>query len=161
MVHAHAETQATDGAHIVDASTQCGEDLPRVREADVDRGRLAGTYIGTQMIDALRVMCAAWPRGPVDADFHEPLRTDVPVLLLSGAADPVTPPGNAEAAMRGLTNARHLVLPDEGHGQVGVFCIDRVFAGFLGTPAPKTLDASCLARRRTPPFFVGAGGPSP
>lgn len=142
-------------------SVVCAEDLPRVRESDVDRERLAATYLGTDMIDALRVLCAAWPRGPVDPDFHQPLRSDAPVLLLSGSADPVTPPANGEAALRGLRNARHIVVPDEGHSQVGVHCMDRVFADFLREPAPATLDVACLARRRTPPFFVGAGGPSP
>jgi pimeloyl-ACP methyl ester carboxylesterase len=142
-------------------SVVCAEDLPRVREADVDRERLAATYLGTDMIDALRVLCAAWPRGPVDPDFHQPLRSDTPVLLLSGSADPVTPPANGEAALRDLRNARHLVVPDEGHSQVGVHCMDRIFADFLREPAPATLDVACLERRRTPPFFVGAGGPAP
>ncbi len=142
-------------------SVVCAEDLPRIRESDIDRERLSDTYLGTDMIDALRVLCAAWPRGPVDRDFHEPLRSDTPVLLLSGGADPVTPPGNGEAALRGLRNARHVVVPDEGHSQVGVHCIDRVFADFMREPAPATLDMRCLERRRTPPFFVGAGGPAP
>jgi pimeloyl-ACP methyl ester carboxylesterase len=142
-------------------SVVCAEDMPRIRDADLDRGRLAATYLGTDMIDALRSVCAVWPRGPVDADFNAPLSSDTPVLLLSGSADPVTPPANAEAAMRGLRNARHLVLPNEGHGQVGVYCIDRVFADFLREPAPAALDTRCLERRRTQPFFVGAGGPAP
>ena len=142
-------------------SVVCAEDVPRIREADIDRERLSATYLGTDMIDALRVLCAAWPRGPVDPDFHEPLRADTPVLLLSGAADPVTPPGNGEAALRGLRNARHVVLPDEGHSQVGVHCMDRVFADFLSETTPAALDVACLQRRRTPPFFVGAGGPAP
>ena len=40
----------------------------------------------------LQSLCEVWPRGPIDADLHAPLKSDVPVLLLSGGNDPVTPP---------------------------------------------------------------------
>ena len=139
----------------------CSEDLPFVRDTDIDRKRLEATYFGTAFLDSLRSICAVWPRGPVDADFRQPLRSPVPVLLLSGSDDPVTPPANAVAAMAGLKNSRHLVLEGEGHGQVGAYCMDRVLAGFLRDATPATLDTACLARRSPTPFFIGTAGPAP
>jgi pimeloyl-ACP methyl ester carboxylesterase len=140
-------------------SVVCAEDLPFIGE--VDRARLAATYMGADIIDPLRRVCAIWPRGPVDAGFREPLKSTVPVLLLSGSADPVTPPAYAETAMRGLTVARHVVLQDEGHGQLGATCMDRVLRDFIATPAPAKLDLKCLERRSAAPFFTSLAGPTP
>jgi pimeloyl-ACP methyl ester carboxylesterase len=140
-------------------SVVCAEDLPFIGE--VDRARLAATYMGADMIDPLRRICAIWPRGPVDAGFREPLKSTVPVLLLSGSADPVTPPAYAEAALRGLADARHVVLQDEGHGQLGATCMDRVLRDFIATPAPAKLDLKCLERRSAAPFFTSLAGPTP
>jgi pimeloyl-ACP methyl ester carboxylesterase len=140
-------------------SVVCAEDLPFIGE--VDRARLAATYMGTDMIDPLRRVCAIWPRGPVDAGFRGPLKSTVPVLLLSGSADPVTPPAYAEAALRGLADARHVVLQDEGHGQLGATCMDRVLRDFIATPAPAKLDLKCLERRSAAPFFTSLAGPTP
>jgi len=142
-------------------SVICSEDIPFVEERSVDRARLASTYLGTEMLEGLRAICTVWPRGPVDADLRAPLASDVPVLLLSGADDPVTPPAGAVAAMQGLARSRHLVVPGEGHGQVGVTCMDRVMAAFVRDADPKALDASCLERSRPAPFFTSPAGPPP
>ena len=145
----------------MNSTVVCAEDIPFVDAARIDRAALAGTYLGTEMLDSLRAICSVWPRGPVDADFREPLTSDVPVLLLSGSDDPVTPPSNAVAAMPGLRHARHLVIDGEGHGQLGVTCMDRVMAEFVRDADPAKLDASCLKRARPAPFFTSPSGPPP
>lgn len=142
-------------------SVVCTEDLPFVDTAAVDRERLAATFLGTSLLDALQALCAFWPRGVLDADLHAPLRADTPLLLLSGADDPVTPPVNAERAMQGFGRARHLVLPGQGHGQIGVTCMDRLVATFLRDLDPTGLDARCLESVRPVPFFTTLAGPEP
>ena len=112
-------------------------------------------------MDALTEICKLWPRGPVDADLHSPLLSDVPTLLLSGEADPVTPPADAERAALGLTRHRLLTLSGEGHGQVATGCVPRLMAEFLDAAAPTVLDASCLERHSPAPFFVSMTGPAP
>jgi pimeloyl-ACP methyl ester carboxylesterase len=102
-----------------------------------------------------------WPKGPVDADLHAVLHSDVPTLLLSGEADPVTPPAAAEHLARGLTRRRHLVLSGEGHGQLGTSCVPRLMAAFLDTADPDKLDSSCLEKHSAQPFFVSSAGPAP
>ena len=145
----------------MNSTVVCAEDIPLVDDRLVDRAALAATYLGTEMLDSLRAICGVWPRGPVDADFHLPLVSDVPVLLLSGSDDPVTPPANAVAAMKGLRRSRHLVLAGEGHGQPGVTCMDRVMAAFVRDRDPVALDASCLGKARPAPFFTTPSGPAP
>src|SRR5450755_2803894 len=125
-------------------SVICSEDEPFFTAGNLDRAAMARTYQGTELVDALREICKLWPRGPVDADLHAPLHSDIPTLLLSGEADPVTPPADAERAALGLTQHRHLVLKGEGHGQLNTGCVPRLMAEFLDSAAPDKLDVTCL-----------------
>ena len=142
-------------------SVICSEDVPLIAAASIDRQRLAQTYQGTDQLDAVAEICKIWPRGSVDADLHQALHSDIPTLLLSGAADPVTPPAYAERAAQALAHHRHLVLDGEGHGQLGTGCMPQLMAQFLDHPAPERLDAGCLDVHRPTPFSVGLTGPVP
>jgi pimeloyl-ACP methyl ester carboxylesterase len=142
-------------------SVICSEDEPLFAAANIDRAAVAKTYQGTEQMDALEEICKLWPRGPVDADLHAALASDIPTLLLSGEADPVTPPADAERAARKLTRHRHLILKGEGHGQLGTGCMPRLTAEFLDAAAPDKLDASCLKEHASEPFFISMTGPAP
>jgi pimeloyl-ACP methyl ester carboxylesterase len=139
----------------------CTEDEPFFAVSSADRERMAQTYQGTDQLDALQEICRIWPRGRLDPDLHAPLESDVPTLLLSGEADPVTPPQDAERAARGLSRHLSLVLPGEGHGQVATGCIPTVMASFLDDPRGAAPDTRCLERHRPVPFFIGLTGPKP
>jgi pimeloyl-ACP methyl ester carboxylesterase len=142
-------------------SVVCTEDVPFFAAAAIDPAAIARTYQGGEQLDALLEICKLWPRGPVDADLHSPLKSDIPTLLLSGEADPVTPPVDAERAARGLRHHRHLILRGEGHGQVATGCVPRLMAEFLDAAAPALLDATCLERHSPAAFFVSMTGPAP
>ena len=141
-------------------SVICSEDVPFFVEP-LDRAGIARTYQGTDQLDALGEICAMWPRGPVDADLHAALHSAIPSLLLSGEADPVTPPSDADRLARSLERYRHLVLKGEGHGQLATGCVPKLLAAFLDRADPNALDASCLERQRPAPFFVSLTGPAP
>ena len=142
-------------------SVICSEDEPLLAGGGVDRAAMAKTYQGTDMLDGLHEICKLWPRGPVDADLHAALHSEIPTLLLSGEADPVTPPLDAERAAAGLTHHRHLILKGEGHGQLPTGCVPIIAADFLDEAAPDKLDASCLDRHTPEPFFLSMTGPAP
>ena len=137
----------------------CTEDAPFF--AATPPAEIETTYLGTTLIDALTAVCEVWPGGVLDADLREPLRSDHPALLLSGDADPITPPDYAEQVLAGLSNARHLVGPGQGHGLAGVGCVPRLMRDFLDTLEPDSLDASCLERAQASPFFLDFNGPAP
>ena len=139
----------------------CSEDVPFFSITPTHFTAIARTYQGADQLDALQEICKLWPHGPVDADLHSPLRSDIPTLLLSGEADPVTPPADAERAAQGLARHRHLILSGEGHGQVATGCVPRLLAEFLDSASPATLDATCLQRHSPAPFFVSMTGPAP
>ena len=98
---------------------------------------------------------------PIDDEFKVPLATNLPVLLLSGDADPITPPRYADLAAVDLENATHLIGKHQGHGQIAVGCTPRLFADFIESADLESLDAECLQRSFVMPFFVDFSGPQP
>jgi pimeloyl-ACP methyl ester carboxylesterase len=141
-------------------SVTCTEDVPFIEPA-ATKG-LPDTYLGTTIVDALKLICARWPVGARDDDFKRPVVSDKPVLLLSGESDPITPPTYAEWVVTGgLNNAKQLVGRNQGHGLVAVGCVPRVLRAFLERPVPAELDASCLEAEPATPFFLSPLGPAP
>ena len=136
-------------------SVICAEDADLLTPRPQD----AATVLNSLLIDVLQAQCAIWPRGTRPADFHAPLRSDKPVLVLEGEFDPVTPPRYGEQVMSGLANARLLVARGQGHNVIGRGCMPRLVGEFVDKLAPKALDATCAeALGPTPPFtsFSGA-----
>src|SRR5690606_41242464 len=111
---------------------------------------------------ALGPTCRGWPAARPPAAIKRPLEFDGPVLLLSGELDPVTPPRYAnEVIAAGLTQAKHVIVPGQGHGIAGVGCAPRVIADFLESASIEAVDARCLAAEPPAPFFLSAAGPAP
>ena len=123
------------------------EDLPRISEAEIVR-ESAGTFLGDVRVRAQLAIGAFWPRAEVeDADVD--VSVDVPVLLLSGTHDPVTPPSFGAEAASHLLNALHLVVPG-CHGVRGKPEVAQVVAQFLERASVKELDVSGTAAMRMP-----------
>jgi pimeloyl-ACP methyl ester carboxylesterase len=146
---------AMDGG--MQSSVICSEDADLLRPRPQDED----TILGTRMVAALQAVCTVWPHGTRPADFHQPLRSAKPALLLSGQYDPVTPPAYGEAVLKGLTNARHLVLKGQGHNVMGAGCAPRLVKKFIEDLQPKALDTSCLDRLQAPPLFIDFNGSTP
>ena len=98
--------------------------------------------------------CLAWDVGPAPPGLNAPVRSDVPVLLVSGALDAVTPPMFAEIAANALPNSRQLVFPGAGHAVAvtSVDCFATVMTDFLDQPAD--FDTGCLAAEKVPMFVT-------
>lgn len=137
----------------------CTEDVPFFARPRAEQ--IGSTYLGTSLVEALSATCSVWPTGVLDEDLRTPLRSERPVLLLSGEADPITPPEYGDRVAANLTHARHLVGPGQGHGLAGAGCVPRLMRAFLETLDPQALDASCLEREQASPFFLDFSGPSP
>lgn len=139
------------------SSVICSEDadllMPRPQDAH--------TILGTRMIDALQAVCAVWPKGTRPADFHEPLKSDKPILLLSGEYDPVTPPRYGDDVLKGLGHARHLVLKGQGHNVINAGCAPELVKHFVEDLAPAKLNVKCLDRLHATPQFIDFNGAAP
>ncbi len=139
----------------------CAEDAPFFIRDEIDSNALDKTYLGKEQMTALETICKVWPRGLADPDIKEPLVSDKPVLLLSGEADPITPPEFAERVAAHLGNARHLVGTGQGHGMLGVGCIPRLVTDFVKDSSLESLDGECVNRLGPSPFFIDFNGPTP
>lgn len=143
-------------------AVMCSEDVPFYDHDTIDVDALKASYIGIMQLDAIEAMCSVWPAGPVDPGLREPLATDLPVLLLSGEVDPITPPEYAELAMIDLGQAQHLTGILQGHGQAGIGCTPRLIGQFVESPGRLSDDdVSCLHRSFVMPFFLDFSGPAP
>jgi len=72
-------------------SVVCAEDMPRIHPVEIAR-EAKGRFLGTAFIDTKMKPCEFWPKGAVTEDFYQPVVSGKPVLILSGADDPITPP---------------------------------------------------------------------
>lgn len=142
-------------------AVMCTEDVPFYDPETIDFNGLQSSYMGTLQLDALQAICSVWPAGPIDEDFKSPLDTDLPVLLLSGDADPITPPRYADLAAVDIRNARHLIGKNQGHGQISVGCMPRLVADFIDSADIDAIDSTCMERSFVMPFFVDFSGPRP
>lgn len=134
-------------------------DVPGDNEFEKREGK--DTYLGEDLIDFLRASCSVWPQGVLDENFKAPVNTDVPVLLLSGEYDPITPPEYADRAMVEFSRARHFVVPGQGHNVSTAGCAPTLVAKFINELLPEQLDGSCLQRLKPAPFFIDFNGPKP
>lgn len=139
----------------------CTEDVPFIDGDAISREALEQTYIGPLQADALQAICSVWPRGVIDDDLRTAVSSDKPVLLLSGEADPITPPRYADIVAASLRNAKHLTGARQGHGQIMRGCMPDIAARFVDSAAVTALDDDCYARVFAMPFFLDFSGPSP
>jgi pimeloyl-ACP methyl ester carboxylesterase len=143
--------------HGMQLSVICAEDGA---ELAIDP-RDTGSLIGTDLITVLKAQCEAWPHGKRDPAFRTPLKGDVPVLLLSGEFDPVTPPRYGEEVVRTLPRGRHVVVRGQGHNVLPVGCVPKLYATFVATADASKLDVACLERVPYAQPFTGFYGWEP
>ena len=72
----------------------------------------------------------------------------MPVIVLAGAFDPITPPDGSRRVAEAL-GLELIVLPDAGHGGIGVTCGDEIWDQFLLDPTAE-VDTTCVDE--TPPL---------
>lgn len=143
--------QLAEGMHF---SVVCAEDLPRLAQTSDRPGADYGDSFATQY----RRVCADWPQGSVPAAFYSLPPSPVAVLLLSGGADPVTPPRHGQRVAQALGGkARHLVLPQAGHGVMGLPCMRDVLFRFIDAASDDEalrVDADCARQIPRPLPFL-------
>lgn len=136
-------------------SATCAEDLPWFSEAEAEP-LARGTYLGMYRVRQQKAACAEWPRGELPPSHLDPVRTDVPILILVGEHDPVTPPRWGQEIVQHLSRGRVIVVRGGGHSfsQESLACLDRIRVEFLDTVAPERLDTGCLVSVRRQPFHL-------
>lgn len=140
------------GSNGMYLSVTCTEDVARITAAEAEN-TWPGTFLGDYRVRQQRAACALWPTGSLSPDFAEPIRSGVPVLLISSPIDPITPPRWADEAARGLAAARHILVPNSGHSPSGQ-CVMDIERQFFASASTAELDLGCIDRVRRPPFVL-------
>jgi len=129
----------------------CAEDLDRITEEMIVI-ETANTFIGDSRVRRQLALCAFWPRSDLPDDAADPVTEDVPVLLLSGIYDPVTPPRWGSEAASHLPQSLHVIGP-KSHGQGGP-CINSIIDQVFELGTVEGVDVSCVKDLKPTPFRV-------
>ena len=140
-------------------STQCADETPFTSEEAIAASIAASPLFsrmqdseGTYAEDAIGT-CALWNVTPSLPMENEPVRSDIPALVLAGEFDPITPPSLGMAVAANLSNATFIEFPAVGHGVLNEGeCGEAIVNAFLdGEDAP---DTSCVAEEFSSPAWV-------
>ena len=144
------------GSNGMYLSVTCAEDLPWIKPGEGER-MAANTFLGDYRLRQQREACTLWPRARVARDYAAPVQSDIPVLILTGEWDPVTPPSNGDAVAKTLKNSLHIVVPHGAHGLGGlenVDCVVRIATDFVERGTTNGIDSSCVKTIRRKGFAL-------
>ena len=138
-------------------AVECHEEVPFIQPGDADAGRTGDPYYDrfapAEIDSSLTDLCAHFDAGAAEPAEDELVRSDVPVLLLAGSYDPITPPSDTESLLEGLPNATFVELPHTGHGAVVDPCGQQLAVAFLADPS-AAVDTSCVSGLTEPPWVI-------
>lgn len=136
----------------------CSEELARITDQEMAQMSQKG-FVGSAFIDLYRNACSVWPKAKVPAIYSDFRQLDIPVLLLSGQLDPVTPPRWGEKMAEYYSDSLHLIANATGHNVAPVKCADELMEKFINEASSANLDGSCLLEIKRPSFFTSPSGP--
>jgi len=138
-------------------SVTCAEELPFVTE-DAVRTSSAGSFEGDARVRAQQRACGIWSVRPVSESLAGPVRSEAPILMVSGSDDPTSPAKFAMDALRYLPNAKHVLVQGAAH-VTETDCTDRLKVAFVLAGSARALDAaSCRGAFHRPPFATSMRG---
>jgi pimeloyl-ACP methyl ester carboxylesterase len=146
------------GSNGMYLTVTCAEDVPWVKRGAGESERFGqNTFLGDYRLQQQQEACALWPRANVESEYFKPVRSALPVLILTGEWDPVTPPANGDYVARTFSNSLHIVVPHGAHGfggLDGLECINRLSTEFVERGNTKGLDTSCVKNIRRRGFVL-------
>lgn len=144
-----------DGAAEAEtAAVDCADRGSMVHAGDNERALAAHPEDSTVLLFAA-VSCADFGVAPAPKGFNDPVRSDIPTLVLGDEYDPVTPPEQSQHAAATLTHSTFVKFPGLGHGAVfsAPQCPEIIFRAFLAAPT-ATVDTSCVASMTPPAWSI-------
>jgi pimeloyl-ACP methyl ester carboxylesterase len=137
----------------------CSEDAPLISPSQVEQESKEGLF--GKNAEIFVQVCSAWPHGNPPNVVHEAVTSNVPALMFSGEADPITPPWHAEQLGQTLGNSLNLTFANMGHGNAITQCGSQIVDHFIESASIKDLDITCIKTVEPPPFWVDFSGPQP
>ncbi|MBW1839870.1 MAG: alpha/beta hydrolase, partial [Deltaproteobacteria bacterium] len=99
-------------------------------------------------------VCNAWGLDPAPPLAAEPVISDIPVLVLAGTYDPITPPEWSRTAITNMAKSTMVEFPSAGHSVVtNNPCARQIISTFLNNPTIEP-DISCMVDTPQPQFVL-------
>jgi pimeloyl-ACP methyl ester carboxylesterase len=115
---------------------------------------LAAAFGAPELPAEMVAACAAAGLPGRDVAAYAPLQTALPVLVVNGAWDPVTPTPLAQYVMPGLANGQLVEFPHAGHGPTrSVKCAGALLNAFFDDPRAP-IDMACVNDGEKAAVFV-------
>jgi pimeloyl-ACP methyl ester carboxylesterase len=128
----------------------CAEGIPFISDSELV-ARSRDTFVGETRVRAHIAACREWPAGHVPPAFLQPVRSSVPVLMISGEVDGSTPPSLGQHALEFMPNGRQIRVRYYGH-QLDSRCVWDIMRSFVERAAVGGLDTTCVPAIHRPPF---------
>jgi len=94
----------------------CASAISAGREQRIaDEAALPLSLAGAALNSPFPEICAGWPAKDLGPGFRGPIRSELPVLFISGTLDGHTPIGNVSELLPGFPNGHHLVVVNATH----------------------------------------------
>ncbi|HVR97840.1 MAG TPA: alpha/beta fold hydrolase, partial [Thermoanaerobaculia bacterium] len=100
---------------VMPYAVACSAGASEPRRLEV-AAQAASAVVGRQLDFSVPDICAALGVEPLDDGLRRSVRSNVPVLVVSGTLDARTPARNGEEVLRSLPRGVHLVVEGAGHG---------------------------------------------
>jgi pimeloyl-ACP methyl ester carboxylesterase len=129
----------------------CAEDWAQARR--LDPAALNGPFMRHSFYHYFAAACSGWPARELPVSMFAPLSAKSPAMVISGEADPVTPPSQGAAVLKQFASGVHVVIPYAFHTNSSNTCIAELIGAFLDDPMAGGRDQTCV-KRVAPPRFI-------
>lgn len=127
----------------------CSEDVAFIREQDIAPAT-QGTFLGDYRVRQQQAACKEFPTRSLPKDYRAPVRSAVPTMFVSGAADGGTPLWYADRVAEGFANRVQVVVKGQGHTEWSD-CLAQLYRRLVRSGTVSGIDPSCPEVPR-PPF---------
>ncbi len=124
---------------LMSVAMDCASGVSSKRLARIERERKK-SLLANAIDDPFPEICKSISYRELGKEFRKPVKSDVPVLFISGTFDGRTPVSNAESTKKGFKNSSHLIIDGAGHGD----------ALFLSSPKIKEIILKFLSDKKLP-----------
>lgn len=147
------QNQTMKIAEAMRYSVICNEDWPLISKDDLEQSK---PFLGVNFVKEMQAICDFWPKAQLPADYWQPVKSEVPALLLSGNHDPVTPEIWAQSVAANLPNATMLSAAGGNHSISSEGCVPQLIAQFIERASMKNVKADCVDNIKPLPLILGA-----
>ncbi len=99
---------------LMSVAMDCASGISEKRNAQIT-DEAEKSLLGNAINAPFPEVCKSINYAKLGSDFRKPVKSKLPVLLISGTLDGRTPVSNAEFAQKGFKNSSHLIINGAGH----------------------------------------------